>query len=216
MPNSQSRDPFTAASLTRAILRRALPLAGLLSLLAPACSFVPIDYTTCASDIDCPSGACGLDGHCQSCSADGTCAPEPSCAVIGCLGLTPAGCESDADCAAGEACVAGACGVSPSCTRNADCAASDVCLKGECTLVGSCLSDAYCTCAAPLCVDHACVGERTCPDVPPPPPVPCSITADCPEKFYCVAGACAFAIECRAHADCPAGEGCFRRACWPI
>jgi len=103
-------------------------------------------------------------------------------------------------------------GVSPSCAQNADCAQDEVCLAGQCTVAGACVIDAHCPCSTPTCQGHACTGAGSCQGAP----VPCQINADCPSKFYCIQGLCAYATECVDHAECPAGYACFSSVCWKL
>ncbi|MBK7858301.1 MAG: hypothetical protein IPJ65_06700 [Archangiaceae bacterium] len=78
----------------------------------------------------------------------------------------PAGCRTNADCATGQVCVAGACSNAPppppACRTNADCAMGQVCSSGACVA----------------------------PPPPPPPPPHCTVDADCARGEVCLSGAC--------------------------
>jgi Cys-rich repeat protein len=63
----------------------------------------------------------------------------------------PVACSSDADCAAGQVCVAGAC--TPACSSDQDCAAGEVCHEGHCVI--PCRTDAECP-AGQFCVGGIC------------------------------------------------------------
>lgn len=143
----------------------------------------------------------------------------------------PAGCQSDADCAAGQVCQSGACtsqnpckatkevcgdkidndcdgivdeGCSAGCSSDADCAAGEVCKSGSCTKGPS-----NCT-RSEVCgdgIDNNCDGQ-----VDEGCSTGCSSDADCAAGQICAGGQCKAApTGCRSDADCAAGEACETR-----
>jgi len=101
----------------------------------------------------------------------------------------PAGCASDADCATGERCEAGACVAAPppvaECTSDADCASGERCVSGACVAAPppapECTSDADCA-SGERCASGACVAA--------PPPPECTTDADCASGQRCVSARC--------------------------
>jgi hypothetical protein len=133
-------------------------------------------------------------------------------------------CSGNADCAAGRACVSGACKLAPgaACGGNGDCA-SDACLGGHCC-TAACTADAGCA----TCDDHgACVlanagtrcGPATCTDDMT------SSGATCDAMGSCGVGIvnCDPGIKCGANGLCPdhcvnggdclSGYTCVKGAC---
>jgi len=107
----------------------------------PACQ-------VCANDI-----CVALCGHCQLCTVDGTCVPDPDCEPD---------CETDADCGECQTCFGGLCGTDPACNQcsptAADCGDCQVCNLGE-DGIYRCIPDAGCD----LCTTDAdCGVEETC------------------------------------------------------
>ena len=100
--------------------------------------------TQCAAP-SCPAGST-LDTLARSCDGAGTCKPSTtqSCFPFACNATTQtacvAVCASNADCASGQLCNAGSCGLNrlgQSCTAGTDCA-SGYCVDGVCCSAGSC------------------------------------------------------------------------------
>ena len=97
------------------------------------------------------------------------------------------GCQSDANCAAGDRCVDGLCRADtrprPSCRANTDCAAGQMCVGGFCR--SACTTDAECcSCGnASICQAGFCVtpGEAA--------PM-CQAATDCPATKSCIDAVC--------------------------
>jgi Cys-rich repeat protein len=102
-------------------------------------------------------------------------------------GAGPAACVADADCAAGEVCVDGACQPAAECVADADCAAGEACVDGACQPAAECVADADCA-AGEVCVGGACE----------PAPAACVADADCAAGEACVEGTCAVPGTCEA------------------
>ncbi|MDX2023152.1 MAG: hypothetical protein SF187_23155 [Deltaproteobacteria bacterium] len=151
----------------------------------------------CRADADCAHGHCidGLccssacTGACEVCSApghEGSCVPRPSGSIGGGAGCANGGvcdgagmcgprCKVDADCGAGEGCIAGAC-----IRRSVDgalCETSNVCASGNCTDGHCCRTSCgpcmQCTGAGGTCVPrpagsqdgaphYTCTGKYSC------------------------------------------------------
>jgi len=121
-------------------------------------------------------------------------------------------CTSDADCAAGQLCLSGACytpGVG--CNSDADCPSSQVCAGGTCrpapTAVGGegCTSDVSCG-PGTICAGGVCR------------PAPCQSDADCVPGLVCANGGCqpsgsTVPPGCTSTADCRAGLVCLNGVC---
>jgi len=120
----------------------------------------------CTTKADCPNGAC-VAGTCELCG--GTQGPCP--------------CSAAADCASGQACVAGSCTASANtCTFSSECEAGKICADGKC--LSSCET-------TPCGAGFACTRGVCDPQ--------------------CVAGTCAKA--CAGDAECGAGKFCDQGAC---
>lgn len=95
---------------------------------------------------------CEKDSHCEE---KGEVCVEGTCQQ----------CRDDSTCAAGQMCKGGACVAKPECASNTDCAGNKICRSGKCQL--ECSSAADCgsglKCMENRCVDElACVGPGDC------------------------------------------------------
>ncbi len=126
-------------------------------------------FTPCAVNADC------FDANFQ-CNDLGRCEERPACTVDGDCGLglcvtqhcrDPVPCDTGADCADGDECVAGRCVAAPACRTAADCDAGEVCNGGRCaaapesedaavvvvrTPLGACFAQGAGACAVPALV----------------------------------------------------------------
>jgi Cys-rich repeat protein len=131
--------------------------------------------------------------------------------VVEAVQATP-GCQSTADCAAGEVCSNGTCvrAPPPQCTSSAQCAAGNVCQAGVCVPVSqpACVADSDCA-ANQICAGGQCVTLT-------PPPV-CQSSADCARGEQCQGGACVPVTppQCTSSAQCPGGWVCQAGQCTP-
>ena len=113
------------------------------------------------------------------------------------------GCQSAADCRAGEQCISGQCVGAPACTSSAQCGANQQCVSGVCVTIAGCTSSAQCA-AGEQCVSSACVAIPAC-----------TSNAQCAAGEQCVAGVCVVVPACTSNAQCAAGETCQRGTCIP-
>jgi Cys-rich repeat protein len=109
-------------------------------------------------------------------------------------------CESDGDCAAGQACVAGLC-QDVECKLDSDCAAGERCVDHACRADSGCSSDGECP-VGEICVEQRCTAG-------------CRADSDCADGLLCVPdmgehGICA---DCRSDADCAQAERCVGFEC---
>ena len=139
----------------------------------------------CTTNTDCPAGAC-VAGACETCG--GTAGPCP--------------CKAAADCASGQACVAGACTAPVNvCKFSSECEAGKICADGQC--LSSCEVTPCATgfaCQRGVCEPSggggpACTSDLQC-------------SGDTPK---CVADTCVKA--CSADPECGAGKFCDQGAC---
>lgn len=170
--------------------------------------------TACASTF-CRNGVCCASdcGPCGDCATTpGTCSPRSAgTEVAGCPGYAcdgassacPTSCASDAQCAAGFACTAGACVAklqpAATCTRDGECG------TGHCADRVCC--DKACTGACDACDQAATKG--TCTSLPrgsaPPVVGACGV--------YACAGTADCLTTCAADSDCVAPSTCVNGAC---
>ncbi len=150
---------------------------------------------SCASDDECSGGKKCLpqdDGSstCVSaCKTDHDCPPNRKCADHVCVPHRK--CVGDEDCAAGEACRAGAC------------------LQVLALMPKECASDADCGPLSARCVGGECVTDDIRIDVV----VGCETSDDCDRAEVCAAGECRALGKCGSHADCPTATLCSNNQC---
>jgi len=128
-----------------------LPDVGQCDEIEPAeCNLQTGDVCACASDAECPDGAyCNTQGLCEL-NVTSEPAPDP---------VAPEDCGQNADCAAGESCVDGACveQASPECRTDRQCPGGQRCVEAQCVEDASgCRSDRDCD-AQQICRDATCV-----------------------------------------------------------
>ena len=121
------------------------------------------------------------------------------------------GCQSTADCAAGEVCSNGTCvrAPPPQCTSSAQCAAGHVCQAGVCvpTTTPACVADSDCA-AGQICAGGQCVTLT--------PPSGCQSDSDCASGEQCLRGTCVGTTpQCTSSAQCPGGWVCQGGQCSP-
>jgi len=154
----------------------------------------------CEVNSDCPSSAAPFcdrgSGACVACLDDDHCRGR-SCIAGACVGSV---CSSDEECGgdtpfcnqAGDACVA--------CREAGDCAAGEACDAGACVpLPVECQTDAECAEAAPsrpLC--QATDGRGLC--------VECRRSSDCADGVDCIGGSCVD-LSCTSDDDCAGFPG---------
>lgn len=129
----------------------------------------------------------------------------------GTLDEVAAGCQSTADCAAGEICSNGTCVTSPppQCRADSDCARGEVCQSGLCVFAPQpqCTSDADCA-SGQVCQSGSCVTTT--------PPPQCRADSDCASGELCQSGVCvATTPQCTSSNQCPLGWSCTRNQCVP-
>lgn len=138
----------------------------------------------------------------STCNASGQCVASRSrtCSPFACNGDTCfTACSGNAQCAEGEFCVNGSCGLKP---RGADCAAAQECQSGFCAQGVCC--DSACSGACMACNLTASAGTCTpVPDRDPDPQGLCAVSpsTSCGTTGLCLKGACAYheaGLNCRA------------------
>ncbi len=189
----------------------------------------------CASDADCAIGELCVDGLCVApCDrdADGDGYLAIDCGGTDCDDADPTvhpgapedcnGLDDDCDGQVDEGC-------SVNCSTNADCAAGQVCLAGRC--VAACASDADCA-AGQVCVDGLCEdvclpGMEICNGMDDDcdglvdedfdllsDPSNCGACGQaCAAGEACLNGACTQDLPCASDADCAADEMCVNNVC---
>jgi len=132
---------------------------------------------------------------------------------VGTIEAVASGCQSTADCAAGEICSNGTCVTSPppQCRADADCARGEVCQAGLCVLATpppQCTSNAQCA-SGQVCQSGVCVTTT--------PPPQCLADADCASGETCQRGVCVASTppQCTSSNQCPLGWSCTRGQCVP-
>ncbi len=130
------------------------------------CNLEAGEFCACASDAECPDGAyCNGEGLCE---LNATSAPNPV--------PPPQRCLQNADCAADQLCVDGACvgQATPECRTDRQCPGGQRCVEAQCVEGSGCRSDLDCD-AQQICRDTACItvacrqdsdcaGETRCQD----------------------------------------------------
>ena len=141
--------------------------------------------TQCAAS-SCPAGST-LDTLVRTCDGAGTCKPATtqSCFPYVCNATTQAACvavcASDADCAAGQFCNAGSCGLKrlgQICAAGSDCA-SGYCVDGVCCGAGSCGTCQACNLAGSAGSCQPVAAGSAEPHQLCPPSPPCGFDGTC-------------------------------------
>ena len=151
----------------------------------------------------CAAGEACRDGVCHAtCTSDAEC-DAGACRERVCWTASAGACATDADCAATELCVSGACVTPPTtvtCAADADCPSGGRCDGGTC--VAACVAE-VCNGLDDDCdgsVDEGCGGT-------------CASDADCASGEACVSGSCRAATSCASDADCAPSEVCVSGTC---
>jgi hypothetical protein len=175
---------------------------------------------------DRPFHVCQLDSE-RKCTYNSDCPVRQVCAADAqCRDQ----CQGDADCLAGQTCVAGACAernelndagmlpvvskeAGPSsgqpCVYNSQCPSPLVCRTNLCQL--ECLNSLDCS-DGRQCVDGRCQ-VPVCPEVDAGAGKSCAFSSDCLAPLICRSGTCT--CECRVGGDCPTGYDCAGNRCAP-
>ena len=165
-----------------------------------ACQAYP-SGTSCGSQ-SCVGGAYNPP---STCNASGQCVASRSrtCNPFACNGdICFTSCSTSAECATGEFCISGSCGLKP---RGAECATGKDCTSGLCAQGVCC--DTACTGACMACDLTASAGTCTAvADRAPDPQGKCATTASasCGTTGTCLKGACAYYAQ---------GLNCANAAC---
>jgi hypothetical protein len=188
-----------------------------------------VDGVCCNAACNGGCDACNLGGSVGTCRAvaAGNPGANPACSPYLCDGLNgacPATCSSDASCAGGYWCNAGACTAKGS--NGTACTATDQCVSGNCAdgycctaaCAGGCdvcsaalgaSANGNCTVLAagstganPSCGGYLCGGAASCP-------TSCTVDANCSAGYGCVGGICqgrqAQGTTCTANNACLSG-----------
>lgn len=159
-------------------------------------SFGKCERLTCFSSDSCPIGSSCKGGNCKLSAHDDECVSSYQCtssisrscrsdAAVGynrCQAALPAGCTTNAQCAANKVCTNGACVDAPNgpiCSNLAPCASDKICIDGQCV---DAPEEQICSEASP-CVDSKVCIDGACVDAPHE----CDRTVDCRSGFICIA-----------------------------
>lgn len=93
----------------------------------------------------------------DECWAQIDCADGQFC-MSGMCGLPPGRCQDVDDCDAGELCVNGGCELEAECSTNEECDSGQMCVEGNCVPVSGCAGDAECA-AGEQCVAGMCQAD---------------------------------------------------------
>lgn len=121
--------------------------------------------------------------------------------------LPNGGCKSSADCATGNACIAGMCKniTGNSCTTNSDCQdAGFSCINGACASNRQCVYPYDCG-TGKTCTNGSCVSVTT---------TACTNNTQCPWGMSCVSGTCTpTPVGCTVNANCGLDQYCNNGVC---
>ncbi|TNE48829.1 MAG: matrixin family metalloprotease [Deltaproteobacteria bacterium] len=152
-----------------------------------------------------------------------------------CVNGNNPGCQSNADCAAGQVCQSGRCVAAPQCQSAGDCGAGQICQNGSCIPDPSiCQRDANCppgqTCAQGRCVPDNTSGCQSnadcgagqqcsngaCVNSPTDAGNNSACDPPCESNSVCNNGSCIFARRCETSLECGISEDCITGFCRPI
>jgi hypothetical protein len=166
--------------------------------------------TTCPAT-GCPAGSyCDPQNRCVAgCQSDANCAAGRICLANGCQ----PGCRSDAACPRGQLCDQLQCRAA--CSSNADCPLEQICYQNTRACIAGCDSDSRCS-AGHVCLNGQCQAgcrsntdcprEQICSNSTRTCIAGCQDDSTCNTGRICVSGQCR--AGCRADSTCGSGQIC--------